>query len=1145
MAAIGGFLFGNVDEEGHLEDSGLGEEIRESLQKGAEEGAVLSQIFSVRSLGIEIDDAAAESEASAHTPTYAPEESSTKHADGAVDYSESMEVYTDDPGELVFTETHYQQGLNRLNRVKEIMQTSSLPSQQTLNFEETSYYKMEDIHMHGISSLPKNGFEFHANAQHDIEMAGSQPSANEIFDIKTLYPAFEKDKILKFSDLFATKTKNRKLNPLSRHDETQLQFNFEIDDRKLFESSQQFLTEEPCLDDNVDNKAIIGTPTSPMSQISENNYEIDDVDFKLDDDKHVHEVGQLFWKVPDNPNTYYSITMSTWEDKISWDSDGDEGDDESASYRNTEFESGEWLNSILWDDHKGFAPFAKLTLDMNDPNMLFNYSTIDLPTMTNPELQGQYDVKRIKKKSPMEIDKSLNFDAYKSVAFDDSPPYEASFDNEQMEFKRRLNSGQMFVHHSLPALQLHIQYFKTKFTKSDIRALHRPTIQFPLNHEIHLSRIKSYKKLKKRKHYRKREEMRSPKDLTLKDNTSMTLCRFLYLRRFLIELQEEYPPILSNIGMGSLLLNYYRKTDPYDTYVPELSVGDPVILDMMDESPFMNFGDVERGQVIPSLFNNLIRAPLFSHDAKDTDFLIRNLFVVGQTFPMQEVPSPPSRKAKTTANNRIQVAAFRLMKNNRYHYLIQDKLAKRFPDHTEFTLRTRLKDIAELARKKGNVYSGPIWKLKPSIRLPSEEELRKMLTPEMICLEESMMVGERHLADAGYKPSTNEEEDGSSKAKNDDDDAQDDSKLALEESKLPIEQQLAPWITTRNFLNATQTNAMLKLHGEGDPTGRGEGFSFIRISMKDIFLKAGETAQEKLGYYYEFTFKSNTTLTLISKLLFLLLLAEVVNKPKSGHKYNVVEQWKRYGQEVYRIWNAQFSSLSRRDEIISDTELERHDDSRITESGQYMQEQFMNNDDNQMDIDAEIQEMIDSTMPNSEMSPSPALADFEDVASPDGSIGSRANYNCGSHRNRALSINRLIRTENGEKFWTKTLVTDPAVINAYVRNRQLIEEQLLSAELLEPTNDEEKNKRMKKRIEDQLAKLRRNQERRQQPITKEKKHETVRRCGNCGQSGHMKTNKKCPRYGLSSVVDTPTTGPSSSPASTQDSSVIVKMEVDL
>jgi len=40
---------------------------------------------------------------------------------------------------------------------------------------------------------------------------------------------------------------------------------------------------------------------------------------------------------------------------------------------------------------------------------------------------------------------------------------------------------------------------------------------------------------------------------------------------------------------------------------------------------------------------------------------------------------------------------------------------------------------------------------------------------------------------------------------------------------------------------------MLKLHGEGDPTGSDEGFSFIRVSMKDIFLKAGESVEEKLG----------------------------------------------------------------------------------------------------------------------------------------------------------------------------------------------------------------------------------------------------------------------------------------------------------
>lgn len=40
---------------------------------------------------------------------------------------------------------------------------------------------------------------------------------------------------------------------------------------------------------------------------------------------------------------------------------------------------------------------------------------------------------------------------------------------------------------------------------------------------------------------------------------------------------------------------------------------------------------------------------------------------------------------------------------------------------------------------------------------------------------------------------------------------------------------------------------MLKLHGEGDPSGAGLAFSFIRVSMKDIFLRAGESAEEKLG----------------------------------------------------------------------------------------------------------------------------------------------------------------------------------------------------------------------------------------------------------------------------------------------------------
>ena len=121
------------------------------------------------------------------------------------------------------------------------------------------------------------------------------------------------------------------------------------------------------------------------------------------------------------------------------------------------------------------------------------------------------------------------------------------------------------------------------------------------------------------------------------------------------------------------------------------------------------------------------------------------------------------------------------------------------------------------------------WRLKPTITIPIDAEMLKMVGPEQVVLTESMQVGQRHLQDAGYSMTT-DVADG-------------------DESKLSIEQQLAPWITTKNFLFATQAKAMLRLHGEGDPTGRGEAFSFVRISMKDIFVKAGEDYEQKLGWF--------------------------------------------------------------------------------------------------------------------------------------------------------------------------------------------------------------------------------------------------------------------------------------------------------
>lgn len=127
------------------------------------------------------------------------------------------------------------------------------------------------------------------------------------------------------------------------------------------------------------------------------------------------------------------------------------------------------------------------------------------------------------------------------------------------------------------------------------------------------------------------------------------------------------------------------------------------------------------------------------------------------------------------------------------------------------------------------------WMIKKSIQVPDDAEMLKLATPEMVCLAESMQVGLRHLQDAGYGKA---EEGGTGE----------------DDSKLDIEQQLAPWITTKNFINATANKAMLKLHGEGDPTGRGEAFSFLRVSMKDIFLRAGEAMEDRMGKFAELAF---------------------------------------------------------------------------------------------------------------------------------------------------------------------------------------------------------------------------------------------------------------------------------------------------
>ena len=102
-----------------------------------------------------------------------------------------------------------------------------------------------------------------------------------------------------------------------------------------------------------------------------------------------------------------------------------------------------------------------------------------------------------------------------------------------------------------------------------------------------------------------------------------------------------------------------------------------------------------------------------------------------------------------------------------------------------------------------------------------------------MCAFESMQAAHQHLKDAGYRSGITMEEE-----------EEDDSNVVDEEVKL------APWRTTRNVLNACDGKGMVQMTGIGDPTGRGEGYNFMRVPLRasqQKFVSMDPSAQKQGG----------------------------------------------------------------------------------------------------------------------------------------------------------------------------------------------------------------------------------------------------------------------------------------------------------
>lgn len=311
----------------------------------------------------------------------------------------------------------------------------------------------------------------------------------------------------------------------------------------------------------------------------------------------------------------------------------------------------------------------------------------------------------------------------------------------------------------------------------------------------------------------------------------------------LIEHVEKHPPILSDIGMSSRITNYYKAPDMNMDANGKLShsygklqiVGDGT-------SPFL--GELFPGEVLTALENPMAVSPLYQHTKPGNDFLLsfnnttdqlhvrefEAIFTAGQQCPRMAVPVPTKRKAHTLLRKLVQTDTYKAL----YELPMETKIPagkvyNKFRDVvTEDLMQKWLKQIfcfTTTPERKGYVEFRSLHPVPPAL-------MTGLLTPEQRCLCLSALAGKQRLINAGITAL----------------DSQQDlcprgfyRKTAKEGwcsnhpvSCSPQEQEIlaAPWNTTSAYLTARKGKCHLQINGFADPTGCGQGFSYVQVAKK-------------------------------------------------------------------------------------------------------------------------------------------------------------------------------------------------------------------------------------------------------------------------------------------------------------------------
>ena len=318
------------------------------------------------------------------------------------------------------------------------------------------------------------------------------------------------------------------------------------------------------------------------------------------------------------------------------------------------------------------------------------------------------------------------------------------------------------------------------------------------------------------------------------------------------------------------------------------------------------------------------------------------------------------------------------------------------------------------------------------------------------------------------------------------------------------EVKVAPWNTTRAYWLAMKGKCLLQLTGPADPTGQaGEGFSYVRIPNKPVNKEEVEAKPKRtvtgtdadlrklpLKDARQILRKNGVPEKEIMKLsrwevidVVRTLSTEKVKagedgdyKFSRGNRFSIAEHQERYKEDCQRIFEVQ-------NKVLASEEVLSSDDAESSDEEEDINEEFLD----------EMGKNLENMLANKKTS-SQFLREREEMErrklqkmiwdgdgppsakKKKGEAGGEESDLTGSDmKPKVLRITRTFRNASGKEYTRTELVRKSLVVETYVKVRETKDEAFIRqfATLDEATKEEMKKE--KRRIQEQLRRIKRNQ----------------------------------------------------------------------